>query len=506
RKPESQLWWQHKTTYRIYVRSFQDSGDDGVGDLKGITQRLGYLKDLGVGALSLSPIYKQASGKDSDFDIIDHKAINPEYGTMQDFQELVNMTKKHGMYLLMDFVPGFTSDEHEWFVMSKNSSDRTNKMRNFYVWEDGNGGPPSNWVSIYNGSAWKLDDGRGQYYLHQREESQPDLNLRSYAVNKELTNIMKYWLDLGVDGFYIRDSGWLLEDYDLRDEPKSNSTISASPNDYDYYDHIYTYARPENNDLFARWRHFMDGYGNKTGSYKLLFADVNGDIETNMDYYGMYNRDGVDFPLNKHFQMIQNGTDIQTIYSRIKSWIDHIPSGRWSNWMEGDENTGRMANRRPKLNRPMLFLTMLLPGTPFVYYGDELEMTNSQDSPTNGWSRNQVMRAPMQWNNSSSAGFCQNCSSTWKPINTDAANNSVMVLSKDPNSMLTLFKNLTSIRNKPSFKHGDFKLFRLSGSIISFIKEFDGETGYLIAVNVGSSSSTIDLSGKHDTLPETTTV
>ncbi|XP_050405062.1 alpha-glucosidase [Patella vulgata] len=506
REPANQVWWQKKTAYRVYVRSFKDSGSDGIGDLNGIFNSLNYLKSLGVGILSLSPIYQQAN-KNSDYHIINHKEINPEYGTMDDFKALVNATHERGMYLIMDFIPGFTSIEHPWFDASKDSS-RNNSKRNFYLWADGAapGLPPSNWKSIYDGSAWTFDNTTNKYYLHQREVDQPDLNLRSNEVKEEMERILKFWLDLGVDGFYVRESAMLIEDYDLRDEHPSNTSTTTDPDAYDYYDHKYTYGRPENFDYLSRWRYVLNMHGNATGREMLLFADVMGDLNMNMAYYGMNNRDGVNFPLNRPFQQVTKSSDAKSIYTLLRNWLDSLPAGRWSNWLGGDENVPRFSKSRAELNRPLLFLTMLLPGTPMVYYGDEIGMVDSRNLSSNAWSRDQPMRAPMQWDNSSNAGFCNQSCIPWLPVNSGYENNTVQALALDGKSIFNLFKNLTTLREKASFQFGYHQLLPQGDGIIAFVRYFDGKTGYIVAVNVANKTASYDFSGTHESLPELVSV
>ncbi|XP_067685673.1 alpha-glucosidase-like isoform X2 [Haliotis asinina] len=504
RAPRQHEWWQKTVVYRIYVRSFQDSNGDGVGDIKGITQRLDYLSELGVGTISLSPVFETVPNADTEFDVTNHKAIASEYGTLADFESLLNETHSRGMQLLLDFIPNLTSDQHVWFQESRNPSS---PKKNFYVWQKDK---PNNWLSVYGDSAWANDSSRGEYYLHQLRVDQPDLNLRSSEVKDELQAILQFWLEKGVDGFYIRGSGYLFEDYDLRDEMPSSANLTQNPNDYDYLNHTYTYGLREINDMLARWRYFLDEFGNKTNKYRMLFADIMGATELTMSYYGYFNRDGVDFPLNRFCLDLKQGDDGNVVSGVVSRWMDNLPAGRWANWMGGDENSNRIAGRLGgNMTRAFLMLSMLLPGTPFYYYGDEIGMVNSDLAPGNAWERQQPMRAPMRWDNSTYGGFPSNCTvgcTTWMTVNDFTGQNAVEIQKTSKSSLMHLFKNLTKLRGQASFEYGDYFRSVVDSSVMSFVREYDGEKGFLVAINFGSGTETRKYTDTHDTIPESADV
>ncbi|XP_071101382.1 alpha-glucosidase-like isoform X1 [Haliotis cracherodii] len=502
RAPRQREWWQKTVVYRIYVPSFQDSNGDGVGDLNGIAKRLDYLSELGIGTISLSPIFQTRSNATTDFDVTDHTKIDIKYGTLSDFESLLNETHARGMQLTLDFIPNLTSDQHPWFQESKNTSSA---KRNFYVWE---ATVPNNWQSVYGNSSWTNDSTRGENYLHQLRQDQPDLNLRSSEVKDELQAILQFWLEKGVDGFYIRDSGYLFEDYDLRDEAPSSANLTQDSNDYDYYNHTYTYGLREINDMLARWRHFLDDFGNKTNKYRMLFADIKGGTDLTMHYFGYFNRDGVDFPLNRFCLELKTGDDGNVVSGVASRWLDNLPTGRWANWMGGDENANRIADRLGgNMTRAFLVLSMLLPGTPFYYYGDEIGMVQSNEAPDNAWGQKQPMRAPMRWDNSTYGGFlnesqCIGKCDPWMKVNDFTGQNAVEIQKTSKSSLMHLFKNLTKLRNQASFEYGDHFRSVDDSSVVSFVREYDGEKGFLVAINFGSGTETRKYTDTHKTIPE----
>ncbi|KAK7481050.1 hypothetical protein BaRGS_00027686 [Batillaria attramentaria] len=512
RSPVEQDWWQKGVVYRLYVRSFQDRDGDGVGDLQGVRSRLDYLQELGVSILSLSPIYLAPDSSTSDWDILDHTKISPLYGNMEDFAKLVNESHAKGMHVVLDFIPNLTSNKHEWFNASRNSSSTDNPKRNYYVWGSGLGYnqrfTPSNWISVYGGSAWKLALDRNQYYLHQRASDQPELNLRSQEIKDELQNILQFWLDQGVDGFYIRDSGYLFEDYDLRDEALLPNATDEDA--YESYNHTYTYGQSEIYDMFARWRAYLDDYGNKTNKYILLFADRRGTTEEVMRYYGHFNRDGVDFPLNVLCLEQDESTDGRGVSRMVREWMGHLPPGRWLNWLSGTDSSPRLIDRMgEKLVRPFLTLIMLMPGTPFILYGDEIGMSalplGVNETEQDEGQRNLSMRSPMQWDPRVFSGFTAATKERepWLRINNDYKHGvNVETQRAAEDSIYHLFTNLTSLRREYSaFHYGDYNEAVVDDHVFSFVRDYDGIKGFLVALNFANETVSRSFRGAYETIP-----
>lgn len=235
-------WWKHGLIYQVYPRSFFDTNKDGNGDLKGITEKLDHFVDLEVDALWLNPIYDSPMA-DNGYDVSNYMTINERFGKMEDFDNFLSEAHKKGMKVIMDFVPNHTSEKHPWFEESR--KNKTNSKNDWYIWADGKGenktDPPSNWISVFGGSAWEYDDTRKQFYLHQFKKQQPDLNLTNEDVIKELKNVLEFWIKKGVDGFRVDAVQFFLEDEKFQDEPElGNYNSSASNLTYDMLNHTFT--------------------------------------------------------------------------------------------------------------------------------------------------------------------------------------------------------------------------------------------------------------------------
>ncbi|MGA9434974.1 MAG: alpha-amylase family glycosyl hydrolase, partial [Roseobacter sp.] len=243
-------WWRGAVIYQIYPRSFQDSNGDGIGDLIGIAQRMGYIASLGVDAIWISPFFTSPM-KDFGYDVSDYCDVDPMFGTLADFDIVVETAHQHGLKVMIDLVLSHTSDQHPWFVESQ--SDRTNNKADWYVWSDPkpDGTPPNNWLSIFGGPAWQWDPGREQYYLHNFLVEQPDLNFHNEQVQNVLLSTTRFWLDRGVDGFRLDTINFYYADKDLRDNPalpkeKRNDNIAPSVNPYNHQEHVHSKNQPEN--------------------------------------------------------------------------------------------------------------------------------------------------------------------------------------------------------------------------------------------------------------------
>ncbi|KAK3607837.1 hypothetical protein CHS0354_031339 [Potamilus streckersoni] len=504
RRADPVSWWQKSPVYRVYVPSYMDSDGNGWGDLKGLESKLDYISSMGFKVISLSPIYRASN---YDFSVTNHTDIDPVFGNMSDFTSLLNTAHSKGMYIVLDFIPNQTGYKHPWFTESNASHDKTNEKRNYYIWESDDS-VPNNWLSVYNESAWeKSSDRENFYYLHQFLKSQPDLNLRSSRVQEELVNVLKFWLDMGVDGFFVRQSAYLFEDYDLRNEtidPKVGS--SSNTGDYNLFVHNYTFGLPEAKDMLARWRSLLDEYN---GTERILIADIKSNINHVMRYYGT-GRDGVHLSLNQFFLEINTSCDGNCISEHVNNWMSRLPDGKWSNWIVGDENTKRLTSRVNSTSyiRALSMLMMLLPGTPLWYYGDEVNMIdNSNTTGVESGGRNQLMRGLMYWNNGTSGGFqnCvsnSNCNGTWISPNNGHINNNVQMLNESDGSLITFLRSLTTLRQQPSFEHGYYTRVHSSANVFAFIREFDGEKGYLVAINFASSEVSGDFTGSHDTVQD----
>ncbi|KAL1449503.1 hypothetical protein WDU94_002005 [Cyamophila willieti] len=290
-------WWQTEVIYQIYPRSFKDINGDGVGDLKGIISKLGYLKGLGVNVIWLSPIFKSPM-VDFGYDISDFRDIEPIFGTITDFKNLLADMKKLGMKMILDFVPNHTSDQHVWF---QKSVAKVPNYADYFVWKDAkriNGvrHPPNNWLSCFGGSAWTWNEQRQQYYFHAFAPQQPDLNFRNPNVIGELESILRYWLDHGVDGFRFDSVPFLVEHGSFPDEPPSGNT-DFEPMDHDYLSHNYTMDQPETYEIIYRIRKLLDSYKLMDGRTRIFITECYSlSVSGLMKYYGNNTVRGAHFP------------------------------------------------------------------------------------------------------------------------------------------------------------------------------------------------------------------
>ncbi|XP_025200270.1 maltase A1-like [Melanaphis sacchari] len=511
-------WWQKEIIYQIYVRSFRDSNGDGIGDLNGITEKVSYFKSIDVGAVWLSPIFLSPQN-DFGYDISDYKEIDPIYGTMEDFERMRDEFHKHGIKVLLDFVPNHTSDEHEWF---QKSIKKIEPFTDYYVWKDpiidihGNKTPPSNWLGVFNsGSAWEWNDERQQYYLHQFQVKQPDLNYRNPSVREEIKNTLLYWLGRGVDGFRFDAVNYLFEREDLLDEPKSNK-VGYLDTDYDSLIHTSTLDQPETYTIVSSWRQMLDSYRTSEKKTKFMMVECYSPFNNTMLYYGNQSSPGAHFPFNFLFiNTFDQQSDAAKVYDIIKSWMKGMPSGMWPNWVLGNHDNSRVATRsNPMLVDGLHMMQHLLPGTSVTYYGDELGLidTNVRWDQTVDpaglnvgpyrflkFSRDPV-RTPFPWDSSFNAGF-SNSSKLWLPLNSDYWQRNIAEESKYK-SNLRSYRQLARLRRSLTFVKGDLHLYTLSKWVFGFSRSFYDHPTYFILINLGSEIETVDLTKARNTLPQ----
>uniref|UniRef100_A0A2H8TXU8 alpha-glucosidase n=1 Tax=Melanaphis sacchari TaxID=742174 RepID=A0A2H8TXU8_9HEMI len=417
-------WWSNTIIYQVYPRSFKDSDNDGIGDLKGITEELDHFVDLGIKIVWINPIFKSPM-YDMGYDVENYTMIDPIFGKMADFEELISEMNKRDLKLIIDFVPNHSSNQCEWFLKS---IKKEGKYDEYYVWRNASNQdelsntttptPPNNWLSKFGGPAWSWNNERKQFYLHQFSDKQPDLNFRNPEVHKEILKILEYWLDKGVAGFRFNAVGKLYEDKDFRDEPKS-----VGREDWPIYyslNHIYTYDQPEVIDTIFEWRKFMDDYSNRKNTFpRLLAAESHYHVcvFSLKKYYGNENNPGAQIPLNYHLLMHLRKSDlVRSVDRAIKFWFEVIPANNTPNWVMETIDTDRISSKYgPEMVQVFTALKLSLPGIDVTYYGSEIGMENTyvrpdqiQDSYDSGGKRNiesrDFARSPMQWNGRSNAG------------------------------------------------------------------------------------------------------
>jgi len=489
-------WWQQGVLYEIYPRSFQDSNGDGIGDLRGIVDRLDYCASLGVDALWIAPIYPSPMA-DFGYDVADHTAIDPVFGTFGDFEALMAGAKARGLRVVLDYVPNHTSDQHPWFEESRAS--RTSAKRDWYIWRDRppGGGPPNNWLSQFGGSAWTLDERTGQYYYHAFLDAQPDLNWRNPDVQRAMHDVLRFWMRRGVDGFRV-DALWhLIKDDQFRDNPPNPAYRPGEEPPHHSQIPLYTADRPEVHDVIAGMRRVVDEFDDR-----VLIGEIYLPIERLIAYYGA-DLKGVHMPFN--FQLLQTQWHARAIADLIQRYERALPAGGWPNWVLGNHDVPRIATRvGPLQARVAAMLLLTLRGTPTLYYGDELGMSNveiprarvrdplEKNVPGLGVGRDPA-RTPMQWDASERAGFTTG--EPWLPIAPDSSVLNVHVESEEPTSMLALHRALLKVRRAhPALSVGRYEPLAMQGDLVAYLRCHENQR-VLVALNLGGDPLALSLAG-----------
>jgi alpha-glucosidase len=491
------IWWKNAIFYQIYPRSFQDTNGDGVGDLTGIHERLDYLKWLGVDALWISPIYPSPMA-DFGYDVSDYCAIDPLFGSLDDFDRLVSAAHQQRLKIILDFVPNHTSECHPWFVES--CSSRTNPKRDWYIWRDGkaDGAPPNNWVSQFGGPAWTFDPATGQYYLHSFLREQPDLNWRNPAVRKAMEDVLRFWLDRGVDGFRV-DVIWLLiKDAALRDNPV-NPGFQQGQAAINRFLQIYNADQPEVHELIAEMRAVLDCYGER-----LLIGEIYLPIEQLVTYYGK-DLDGAQLPFN--FQLIHTAWTAKEIAELVSKYEGALPADGWPNWVLGNHDQPRIAARVGNAQaRIAAMLLLTLRGTPTLYYADELGIARVPIPPEatqDRWEKNEPglglsrdpCRTPFQWDSTPNAGFT--LGKPWLPVDPDYQTCNVEALRQDSTSMLNLYRHMIAIRRRhAALTTGAFRLVSAQENVLVYDRALDHER-ILVCLNFGDRTQQVFVPDTH---------
>jgi alpha-glucosidase len=477
-------WWQRGIVYQIYPRSFMDSNGDGVGDLPGIRQRLDYLTWLGVDAIWISPIYPSPMA-DFGYDISNYVDIHPLFGTLAEFDRLLEEAHRRDLKVILDFVPNHTSDQHPWFLESRSS--RENRRRDWYIWADPRpgGGPPNNWLSDFGGSAWELDERTGQYYYHAFLKQQPDLNWRNPAVVQAMHDVLRFWLRRGVDGFRVDVIWYLIKDEQLRDNPANPAYREGEPPHHALLP-VHTADRPEIHGVVAGLRRVIDEFPDR-----VLIGEIYLPIERLVAYYGT-DLSGTHLPFN--FQLIQTPWNARAIKALIDAYEGALPKGGWPNWVLGNHDKSRIAARVGRAQaRVAAMLLLTLRGTPTMYYGDEICMRDvpiprhlvqdpfERNVPGLGCGRDPE-RTPMQWDATPSAGFTTGL--PWLPISADWHEVNVAALAGQPRSMLSLYRSLIALRRaEPALALGAYVPVHAEGDLLAYLREGFGRR-FLIVLNL----------------------
>ncbi|KAJ8977581.1 hypothetical protein NQ317_008414, partial [Molorchus minor] len=426
-------WYKNSIFYQVYPRSFKDSNNDGTGDIGGVIEKLDYLKYSGVTVVWMSPIFKSPQ-VDHGYDISDYYSIDPTYGTMNDLTELLRKARELNIMIILDMVPNHTSDQHHWF---EKSVDRVPGYEDYYVWidakvdENGSKQPPNKWLSVFSNSAWSWNEKRHQYYLHQFDPSQPDLNLRNPAVMDEIKRVLAFYFNLGVDGFRIDAAPYLIEDEYLRDEPWLPDT-NNNPNYWENFEHIYTKDTDESIELLYELRSFVDEYNRgHSGHEKIIVTEAYADFNKTLLYYGKSDGSklGAHFTFNFEFVGLNINTTANDVREIVDRWNKNLNRTYILNWGDilGNHDNHRAATRLGNIDGYNM-LIMFLPGIAETYYGEEIGQENGEVECKDGTDPKAIHncetyhlitrdyeRTPFQWDNTLNAGF-NNGAKTWLPV------------------------------------------------------------------------------------------
>ncbi|MFZ1159958.1 MAG: alpha-glucosidase [Candidatus Sulfotelmatobacter sp.] len=499
---EGHPWWQHAVFYELYPRSFADSNNDGVGDLKGITSKLDYLRDLGVDAIWISPCFPSPQ-VDFGYDVSDYENIDPMYGTLADFDVLATEAKKHGIRIILDFVVNHTSDQHKWFLDSKSS--RTSEHRDWYIWRDGKGPgePPNNWLSTFGGSAWTFDPTTNQYYYHYFYAQQPDLNWRNPAVKDAMFDVTRWWYNRGVAGFRLDAVDTLFEDPNLRDNPieKPGRNHFGDPFEKDQYNT----KLPEVHDVLRGLRKVAD-----ENNAVLIGETWTADIAELNRYYGQ-GKDELQLPMDFLFT-----TDNKLSPAEFRKQIAAVDSASgWPTFVISNHDIVRSYDRygdgkhNDQIAKLMAALYLTLRGTPIIYYGEEIGMkttppTRKEDVKDpigrTGWPEEKGRdgeRTPMQWNESANAGF--STATPWLPVPPTYKTHNVADESKDPNSVLEFYKSVLKLRHTSrALLDGSYAALNESDQdVLSYLRAYKDDV-VLVALNMSGSPKKVNFELKHN--------
>ena len=481
-------WWREGVIYQIYPRSFVDSNGDGLGDLPGITSRLDYLADLGVSALWLSPFYPSPDA-DFGYDVSDHTDVDPRMGTLADFDELLAQAHQRGLRIVIDMVLNHTSDQHPWFLESRSS--RENPKRDWYIWRDGapGGKPPNNWQASFGGGAWEFDSATGQYYLHSFLKEQPDLNWRNPQVRQAQLEVFRFWLERGVDGFRLDVFNAYFKDAQFRDNPTKFGLRG-----FDRQEHLYDMDQPEMIPFLQELRTLLDSYPERYAVGETYLATpekitrYTGDDRLHAAFSFDFTGNMLSFPWNARYVAEQ--------ITRREQILGE--NGLWPTTVLSNHDLPRAASRYCQGERDQqacqaLTLLLTLPGTPFMYYGEEIGMRDIAlkrseilDPPGKKYwpvyRGRDGCRSPMQWSDAPQAGFSS--AKPWLPVHPNYLERNVAAQQENPNSSFNLTQRLMGLRRAyPALRRGSLRIFfRADTGVFAFERRL-GDERILVYLN-----------------------
>jgi alpha-glucosidase len=483
---EDALWWKEGVIYQIYPRSYFDSTGDGIGDLPGITQKLDYLSDLGVDAIWLSPIYPSPD-VDFGYDVSNYLDIDPKFGTMADFERLLEEAHRRGLRVILDLVLNHTSDQHPWFQGARQGKE--SETRDYYLWAGARPGgkPPNNWGSLLGGRAWSYDEASGEYYLHLFYKEQPDVNWRNPRVHDAMLDVVRFWCDKGVDGFRLDVFNLYYKHAGLPDNPRRLIPSPPYVRRFDWQKHLYDYDQPEMMPLLREIRQILDSYPERYAVGETFPDDA--------EAAARYSAPGT-LHAAFNFEFTHCPWSARRFRRAISRWEGLLGPGQWPTYVLGNHDLTRLASRygvkgnddRLKVAAAML---LSLRGTPFIYYGNEIGM---RDIPIKRkedvldpvgrrfwpfFKGRDGCRSPMQWTAARNAGF--STGKPWLPVHHNFVDRNVESQLEDPASILNFYRSLLRLRKKhAALRRGDLAILTgTPGAVLAFRRECEEETLFI---------------------------
>jgi len=478
-------WWRGAVIYQIYPRSYQDSTGDGIGDLAGIVQRLPYIATLGVDAIWFSPFFTSPM-KDFGYDVSDYCDVDPMFGTLSDFDRLIETAHKLGIRILIDLVLSHTSAEHPWFVESRASRD--NAKADWYVWSEPkpDGTPPNNWLSIFGGSAWQWDTRREQYFLHNFLTTQPDLNFHCPAVQDALLDVANFWLERGVDGFRLDTINFYTHDQQLRDNPAlpkelRNADTAPAVNPYNHQEHIYSKNRPENLDFLRKLRAVMEPFG------AAAVGEV-GDAQRGLEIMGEYTAGDDLMQMCYAFEFLSPEQPTPKRIAEVMARVDQVAADGWACWAFSNHDVVRHTTRwnlSDAAQRMFTTLMMCLRGSVCIYQGEELGLPEGEvafedlQDPygIEFWPEfkgRDGCRTPMVWeSDNANGGFSDG--KPWLPVSSAHLGRSVAAEEADPSALIHHYRRAIALRHAhKALSVGEHTPLQAAGNIVYFTRSFEG--------------------------------
>lgn len=519
-KQSPKNWWKEMFIYQIYPRSFRDSNGDGIGDLPGITQSLDYLKDLGVEAIWLSPIYKSPND-DNGYDVSNYCDIMDEFGTLADFDEMLSEMKKRDLKLILDLVPNHSSDEHEWFQQARQSKD--SPYRDYYIWKEGKGDqPPNNWVSIFGGSAWEYNEATQDYYLHLFSKKQPDLNWENPKVRQEMYQAMRFWLDKGIDGFRLDVIPFISKPQDFPDVQADKQPIMALIEMCANGPRMHEFLQEMHQEVLAHYDCFTVGEAIGVGTQEapLYVAEARKELHTIYHFDHMFlNRDP-----NHPNPVAYKLSDLKQV---ISAWDKALENEGWNTFYLGNHDQPRAISRfghpaaREASGKVLATLLFTLRAIPFVYQGDEFGMINQafsavdqindidtlnqyQEYKAQGGAEgsfllyaNQISRdharTPFQWDDSAFAGFTKG-EKPWLMVHANYTQINATQAQQDENSLWNYYKQIIALRkNSPCLIYGTYKDLEPTHEQICAYTRTLGKEKILVLLNFSEQAQSYSL-------------